>query len=247
MKFTLSLSQHCDVAITIRQSGFQPLGITWATGFSNLICIQNCLKNLLKQTNGLQEFAFLTSSRHCWSRDQTQNHRLNLWSPLSQHYLQFTVEFNDVKQWLHLANALTACHMASHVGLLLLSIFKKFPSFKTCSMDDKLVFSWQLPSYLSPNSWPPSDPTGPTSYPAWTIFLSPIGNYIFRKGKRSLGSCLRDLHILQQEIKTGAHQLANYLVFVNKARAVQTLSKEYCMKRQPQFKDKVKDSQRYKH
>lgn len=114
------------------------------------------------------------------------------------------------------------CCMASRVGLLLLSIFKKFPFSKTCSMGDKLVFSWQLPSYSSPNSWPPSDPTAPTSYPAWTIFLSPVGNYILRKGKRSLGSCLRDLHVLQQEIKTGAHQLANYLVIVNRARAVQT-------------------------
>lgn len=90
------------------------------------------------------------------------------------------MEFKDAKKWLHLANSLTTFHRASCVRLFSVSsrsfhhselvVWVKSLSFLGICRD-------KYPSHPSPNSWTLSDLTAPTSYPAWTTFLSSIGNH----------------------------------------------------------------------
>lgn len=135
----------------------------------------------------------------------------------------FTVESNGAQKQLHLANAPASCR-ASCVGLLLLNIFK-FPSCKSCSMGDKLVLSWQLQGWtlfisltqylaglcltLHPHFLPYTDNLS-------VLLRKPefLQQESFRKGKRSLFSCLRKLYFFYSETMTGALDLLIYLVTV---------------------------------
>lgn len=90
------------------------------------------------------------------------------------------MEFNDAKKWLPLANSLTTFCRAFCVGLCSGSS-RSLHHSKLVVRVESLSFLGncrnKCPSHLSPNSWPLSDPTAPTSYPAWTTFLSSIGNH----------------------------------------------------------------------